>query len=90
MIYVLIININVNPGTVQRMVWPASKRTLDIPFYVPEIPTIFVSVQYPYHLANVPHFFIQKLKTLKHLQKRNSQIEPLDFNLGVICLYKKY
>ncbi len=53
--YDLIINIaNVNPGTVQRIVWPASKGTPDIPFYVHELPTIFVSVQYPYHLADVP------------------------------------
>ncbi|MCM3768238.1 glycoside hydrolase family 3 protein [Neobacillus niacini] len=53
--YDLIINIaNVNPGTVQRIVWPASKGTPDIPFYIHEVPTIFVSVQYPYHLADVP------------------------------------
>ncbi|WP_428911826.1 glycoside hydrolase family 3 protein [Niallia sp. Krafla_26] len=53
--YDLIINLaNVNPGTVQRIVWPASKGTPDIPFYVHEVPTIFVSVQYPYHLADVP------------------------------------
>ena len=53
--YDLIINIaNVNPGTVQRIVWPASKGTPDIPFYIHEVPTIFISVQYPYHLADVP------------------------------------
>ncbi|WP_404332666.1 glycoside hydrolase family 3 protein [Mesobacillus maritimus] len=53
--YDLIINIaNVNPGTIQRIVWEASKGTPDIPFYVHEIPTIFISVQYPYHLADVP------------------------------------
>jgi beta-N-acetylhexosaminidase len=54
--YDLIINIaNVNHGgTVQRIVWPASKGTPDIPFYIHEVPTIFVSVQYPYHLADVP------------------------------------
>jgi beta-N-acetylhexosaminidase len=53
--YDLIINLaNVNPGTVQRIVWPASKGTPDIPFYVHELPTIFVSVQYPYHLSDVP------------------------------------
>ena len=53
--YDLIINMaNVNPGTVQRIVWPASKGTPDIPFYIHEVPTIFVSVQYPYHLADVP------------------------------------
>lgn len=53
--YDLIINVaNVNPGTVQRIVWPASKGTPDIPFYVHEVPTIFVSVQSPFHLADVP------------------------------------
>ncbi|WP_462408586.1 glycoside hydrolase family 3 protein [Neobacillus sp. Marseille-QA0830] len=53
--YDLIINMaNVNPGTVQRIVWPASKGTPDIPFYIHEVPTIFISVQYPYHLADVP------------------------------------
>jgi beta-N-acetylhexosaminidase len=53
--YDLIINLaNVNPGTVQRIVWPASKGTPDIPFYIHEVPTIFISVQYPYHLADVP------------------------------------
>ncbi len=53
--YDMIINLaNVNPGTVQRIVWPASKGTPDIPFYIHEVPTIFVSVQYPYHLADVP------------------------------------
>lgn len=53
--YDLVINIaNVNPGTVQRIVWPASKGTPDIPFYIHEVPTIFISVQYPYHLADVP------------------------------------
>lgn len=45
---------NVNPSTVQRIVWPASKGTPDIPFYIHELPTIFVSVQCPYHLIDVP------------------------------------
>lgn len=54
--YDLIINVaNVNQGnTVQRPMWPASKGTPDIPFYVHEVPTIFVSVQNPFHLADVP------------------------------------
>lgn len=54
--YDLIINVaNVNQGnTVQRPMWPASKGTPDIPFYVHEVPTIFVSVQCPFHLADVP------------------------------------
>ncbi|EAD7292963.1 beta-hexosaminidase [Listeria monocytogenes] len=53
--YDLIINVaNVNPSTVQRIVWPASKGTPDIPFYIHELPTIFVSVQCPYHLIDVP------------------------------------
>lgn len=51
----LVINIaNVNPATDQRIIWEASKGTPDIPFYVHEIPTIFVSIQCPFHLADVP------------------------------------
>lgn len=45
---------NVNPGTVQRIVWEASKGTPDVPFFVHELPVIFVSVQCPFHLADVP------------------------------------
>lgn len=53
--YDLIINLaSVNPNTDQRIQWPASKGTPDIPFYVNEVPTIFVSVQCPFHLADVP------------------------------------
>ena len=53
--YDLIINIaNVHPNTDQRVQWPASKGTPDIPFYVNEVPTIFVSVKCPFHLADVP------------------------------------
>ncbi|MFD0965661.1 glycoside hydrolase family 3 protein [Seminibacterium arietis] len=53
--YDLIINVaNVQMSTVQRVVWQATKGTPDIPFYVHEVPTIFVSVQCPFHLADVP------------------------------------
>ncbi|MGL5329017.1 MAG: glycoside hydrolase family 3 protein [Peptostreptococcaceae bacterium] len=53
--YDLIINLaSVNPNTDQRIQWPASKGTPDIPFYVNEVPTIFVSVNCPFHLADVP------------------------------------
>ncbi|MBZ6526795.1 beta-hexosaminidase [Aerococcaceae bacterium DSM 111021] len=54
--YDLIINVgDVNSGgTIQRTIWPASKGTPDIPFYVHEIPTIYVSVQNPFDLADVP------------------------------------
>jgi len=53
--YDLIISVaNVVPGTVQRVLWPAAKGTPDIPFYVFEVPSIFVSVQCPFHLADVP------------------------------------
>lgn len=54
--YDLIINVSdVNSGgTIQRPIWPASKGTPDIPFYVHEVPTIFVSVQNPFDLADVP------------------------------------
>lgn len=53
--YDLIINIaDVGPGTTQRVQWSPAKGTPDIPFYVNEIPTIFVSIQCPFHLADVP------------------------------------
>ena len=53
--YDLIINLAaVNPNTDQRIQWPASKGTPDIPFYINEVPTIFISVLCPFHLADVP------------------------------------
>lgn len=54
--YDLIINLSdVNAGaTIQRIIWPASKGTPDVPFYVHEVPTIMVSVQNPFDLADVP------------------------------------
>ena len=53
--YDLVINVvNVNPSTVQRPIWPLSKGTPDVPFYVHEVPTLVVSVQCPYHLADIP------------------------------------
>lgn len=54
--YDLILNlVNVNLGsTTQRIIWPAAKGTPDQPFYVHEIPTIVVSVQHPFALADMP------------------------------------
>ncbi len=54
--YDLIINlVDVNSGgTTQRIIWPAAKGTPDQPFYVHEIPTIIVSVQHPFALADMP------------------------------------
>lgn len=39
---------------VQRINFPMSYDTPDIPWYVHEIPTIFVSVNSPFHLVDVP------------------------------------
>lgn len=39
---------------VQRISWMATKGTADIPWYVHELPTIFVSVMCPFHLADAP------------------------------------
>ncbi|MEI8095689.1 MAG: glycoside hydrolase family 3 N-terminal domain-containing protein [Spirochaetales bacterium] len=39
---------------VERISWPASKGTPDIPWYVHELPTVFVSVACPFHLADAP------------------------------------
>lgn len=64
---------NVNPGTVQRIVWEASKGTPDVPFFVHELPVIFVSVQCPFHLADVPQVktyinaYDQDVRTLNSL-----------------------
>ena len=53
--YDLIINVaNVGANTHQRIEWTMAKGTPDMPFYVHEIPTIFVSVLSPFHLADVP------------------------------------
>ena len=53
--YDLIINVaDVAPSTDQRIQWNPSKGTPDIPFYVNEVPTIFISLQCPFHLADVP------------------------------------
>lgn len=41
-------------GTVQRIGWKMSKGTPDIPWYVHEVPTIFISLSCPFHLADVP------------------------------------
>jgi beta-N-acetylhexosaminidase len=38
----------------ERVYWPASKGTPDIPWYVHELPVVFVSLACPYHLADVP------------------------------------
>ena len=41
-------------NTVQRISWKLSKGTADIPWYVHELPTIFVSLNCPFHLFDVP------------------------------------
>ncbi|MDO5720148.1 MAG: glycoside hydrolase family 3 N-terminal domain-containing protein [Actinomycetaceae bacterium] len=38
----------------ERVMWPATKGTVDIPWYVYEIPTIYVSTASPYDLVDVP------------------------------------
>ena len=41
-------------NTVQRISWKLSKGTADIPWYVYELPVIFVSLCSPFHLFDVP------------------------------------
>lgn len=41
-------------GTTQRLGWKLSKGSPDIPWYVHELPTIFISLYCPFHLADVP------------------------------------
>lgn len=38
----------------ERVMWPATKGTVDIPWYVHEVPTIYVSMASPYDLVDVP------------------------------------
>ncbi|MDP9801338.1 beta-N-acetylhexosaminidase [Arcanobacterium wilhelmae] len=38
----------------ERVMWPATKGTVDIPWYVFEVPTIYVSTATPYALVDVP------------------------------------
>lgn len=54
--YDLVIHFADFPGrnTVQRISWKISKGTADIPWYVHEVPTIFVSLNCPFHLFDVP------------------------------------
>lgn len=55
--YDLVINVAKVVGgmqPVERVNWPASKGTPDLPWYVHEVPTIFVSVAAPFHLADAP------------------------------------
>lgn len=41
-------------GVTQRINWKMSKGTPDIPWYVHELPTIFISIASPFHLSDVP------------------------------------
>jgi beta-N-acetylhexosaminidase len=55
--YDLVINVAKVVGgmqPVERVSWPASKGTPDVPWYVHEIPTVFVSVSSPFLLADAP------------------------------------
>ncbi len=55
--YDLVVNVAKVVGgmqPVERVSWPASKGTPDLPWYVHELPTIFVSVAAPFHLADAP------------------------------------
>ena len=47
-------NVTATMKTVQRLEWAISKGGWDNPWYVNEIPTIFVSFNCPFHLADVP------------------------------------
>ena len=95
--YDLIINVaNVAPNTHQRIEWPASKGTPDIPFYVNEVPTIFVSIQCPFHLADVPQVktyinaYDGKESTLKALVEKMvgrsefTGVSPVDAFCGLL------
>lgn len=47
-------NVSSTMRTTQRLEWAISKGGWDNPWYVNEIPTIFISFNCPFHLADVP------------------------------------
>ena len=47
-------NVNALMQTVQRLSWAMPKGGFEIPWYVNDMPTIFVSLSGPFHLADVP------------------------------------
>ena len=76
--YDLIINIaDIGPSTDQRIQWSPSKGTPDIPFYVNEVPTIFISLQCPFHLADVPQVRTYINAYDSHEHTLNSIVEKL-------------
>ncbi len=55
--YDLVINVAQVVGgmqPVERVSWPASKGTPDLPWYVHELPTVFISFSAPFMLADAP------------------------------------
>lgn len=104
--YDLILNlVDVNSGgTVQRIVWPAAKGTPDQPFYVHEIPTIVVSVQHAFALADMPQVgtyinaYDGKDNTMKYLVEKLAGestftgVSPVDAFCGLIDthLWREY
>lgn len=96
--YDLIINlVDVNSGgTTQRIIWPAAKGTPDQPFYVHEVPTIVVSVQHAFALADMPQVgtyinaYDGKENTLKALvaklagESEFTGVSPVDAYCGLI------
>ncbi len=51
---ICVANVSATMRTTQRLEWAISKGGWDNPWYVNEIPTIFVSFNCPFHLADVP------------------------------------
>jgi beta-N-acetylhexosaminidase len=47
-------NVSATMKTTQRLEWAISKGGWDNPWYVNELPTVFVSFNCPFHLADVP------------------------------------
>ena len=51
---ICIANVSSTMRTTQRLEWAISKGGWDNPWYVNELPVIFVSFNCPFHLADVP------------------------------------
>lgn len=51
---ICVANVSSTMKTVQRLEWAISKGGWDNPWYVNEVPTVFVSFNCPFHLVDVP------------------------------------
>ena len=87
-------------NTVQRISWKLSKGTADVPWYVHELKTIFISLNCPFHLFDVPQVrtyincYDKNKVTIDHLvnklvgKEEFEGVSPVDAFCG--CVDTKY